>query len=70
MVLRRRVFQSEAYELLVDAWRVDSPKVTEAVRAWKMHIHNYARPDMRAFMICIFGLERMMQLLKLDDKDN
>lgn len=52
--------------MLSEVWQEGSPGSAVAVRSFKMHVQNYTRPDMRAFMIGIFGQERMMKLLKLE----
>ena len=50
--------------MLADVWRHDSPRLDAAVRAFRMHVDGHKRPDYKAFMIGIFGLETMRQYLK------
>lgn len=67
---QRRTFQPEAFDLLVGAWRPDSPKAADAIRSWKMHIWGAVRPNMKAFMIGIFGMEAVTGMLRMDDEDS
>ena len=65
--MRRKLqekFLPEAYYMLADVWRHDSPRLDAAVRAFRMHVDGHKRPDYKAFMIGIFGLETMRQYLK------
>jgi hypothetical protein len=59
-------FCEDVYLLLLDVWRPDSAKVREAIWAWKLHLKgpmaSGAQPDFRAFLVSLFGLERLTQL--------
>lgn len=59
-------FCEEVYLMLLDLWRPDSPKVREAIWAWKLHIRgprpDGADPDYRAFLVSLFGLDKLTQL--------
>lgn len=59
-------FCEDVYFLLLDAWRPDSSKVREAVWAWKVHIKRPSAagsaPDYRAFLVSLFGLDKLTQL--------
>eukprot|EP00878_Enallax_costatus_P011130 GHUV01011623.1.p1 GENE.GHUV01011623.1~~GHUV01011623.1.p1 ORF type:complete len:439 (+),score=208.12 GHUV01011623.1:27-1319(+) len=55
-------YSSKAYLMLVDCWRQDSPKLQAAVRSYKAHMQGQEQPDFEAFMVGIFGLERMQEL--------
>lgn len=62
-------FCEDVYLLLLDAWRPDSPKVKMALRAWKLHIKSAgagAEPDYRAFLVSLFGLEKLLELTAAD----
>jgi len=66
----KRYYTPEAYMLLLDAWRRESVKVQDAIMSYKSHVADHTRPDWRAFMVRIFGLERMKGLEKPDkEKD-
>ena len=44
--------------MLCDVWRTSSPKVHDAVRAFKQHVENRPnKPDWKGFLIGIFGLQ-------------
>eukprot|EP00775_Hariotina_reticulata_P008772 gene8772-8951_t len=59
-------FCEDVYLLLLDVWRPDSAKVRDAVWAWKLHVKAPlpagSAPDYRAFLVSLFGLERLEQL--------
>lgn len=55
-------FCDEAFLLLMDVWRSDSPKVKEAVWAHYNHIERPDAPDYRAFMVSVFGLDKLVQI--------
>mgnify|MGYP001807529932 CR=1 FL=1 len=59
-------FCEDVYLLLLDVWRPDSAKIREAIWAWKLHLKgpmaSGAQPDYRAFLVSLFGLERLTQL--------
>jgi hypothetical protein len=59
-------FCEDVYLLLLDVWRPDSPKVREAIWAWKLHVQGPrpqgTQPDYRAFLVSLFGLDRLTQL--------
>jgi len=59
-------FCEEVYLMLLDAWRPDSSKVREAIWAWKLHVRgprpDGAEPDYRAFLVSLFGLDKLTQL--------
>jgi hypothetical protein len=55
-------YSSEAYLLLVDCWRADSPRLTDALRSFRANVLSLPQPDYQAFMIGIFGMERMKAL--------
>jgi hypothetical protein len=55
-------FCDEAFLLLMDVWRSDSPKVKEAVWAHYNHIERPDVPDYRAFMVSVFGLDKLVQI--------
>jgi hypothetical protein len=59
-------FCEGVYLLLLDAWRPDSPKVHEAIWAYKQHLKQQAAAadggrSVRAFLVSLFGLERLLQ---------
>lgn len=59
-------FCEDVYLLLLDVWRPDSPKVRDAIWAWKLHLKTPrtggSQPDYRAFLVSLFGLEKLLQL--------
>lgn len=59
-------FCEDVYLLLLDVWRPDSAKVREAIWAWKLHVKAPrpagAQPDYRAFLVSLFGLDKLTQL--------
>lgn len=59
-------FCEDVYLLLLDVWRPDSSKVREAIWAWKLHIKAPrpagSSPDYRAFLVSLFGLDKLTQL--------
>lgn len=59
-------FCEDVYLLLLDVWRPDSPKVHDAIWAWKLHVKpprpGDGLPDYRAFLVSLFGLEKLLQL--------
>jgi hypothetical protein len=59
-------FCEDVYLLLLDVWRPDSPKVRDAIWAWKLHVKGPrpqgTQPDYRAFLVSLFGLDRLKQL--------
>lgn len=59
-------FCEDVYLLLLDVWRPDSSKVREAIWAWKLHIKAPrpagTGPDYRAFLVSLFGLDKLSQL--------
>jgi hypothetical protein len=59
-------FCEDVYLLLLDVWRPDSPRVREAIWAWKLHVKSprgpTAQPDYRAFLVSLFGLEKLTAL--------
>jgi hypothetical protein len=59
-------FCEDVYLLLLDVWRPDSSKVREAIWAWKLHIKAPrpagSDPDYRAFLVSLFGLDKLTQL--------
>ena len=59
-----RSFTMEAYYCLLDAWREGSPRLGDAMRAYKAHIQMRDRHDWRAFFVSVFGFDRMQSLLR------
>jgi hypothetical protein len=55
-------YTSEAYLLLVDCWRADSPRLPNALRSFRANVLSLPQPDYQAFMIGIFGMDRMKTL--------
>jgi hypothetical protein len=59
-------FCEDVYLLLLDVWRPGSPKVRDAIWAWKLHVKTPQaggnQPDYRAFLVSLFGLEKLLQL--------
>jgi hypothetical protein len=59
-------FCEDVYMLLLDVWRPDSPKVREAIWAWKLHVKGPRGPgaqsDYRAFLVSLFGLDKLTAL--------
>lgn len=53
----------DAYYMLVDAWRHDSPRLEAALRAYRLHIEGQKKPDYKGFLVGIFGLEAMRPLM-------
>jgi hypothetical protein len=50
----------EAFLLLLDAWRADSPRVRDAVWAHYNHVLRPEAPDYRAFMVSVVGLDKLV----------
>jgi hypothetical protein len=63
-------FCEDVYLLLLDVWRPGSAKVGDAIWAWKAHVRQPrqggAPPDYRAFLVSLFGLEKLLQLTAAD----
>ncbi|CAD7699130.1 unnamed protein product [Ostreobium quekettii] len=59
-----RNFTMEAYYLLLDVWRENSPRLGDSIRAYKAHIETRERHDWRAFFVSVFGFEKMHALLR------
>lgn len=57
-------FTSNAYLLLMDAWRRDSPKIAEAMDCYKTHIHGIMRPNWTAFLTDLLGPAKVETLRK------
>jgi len=59
-------FGEDVYLMLLDVWRPDSPKVRDAIWAWRLHVQQQrpdgAQPDYRAFLVSLFGLEKLLQV--------
>jgi hypothetical protein len=59
-------FCEDVYLLLLDVWRPGSAKVGDAIWAWKLHVRQPqqggAPADYRAFLVSLFGLEKLLQL--------
>jgi hypothetical protein len=59
-------FCEDVYLLLLDVWRPGSAKVADAIWAWKLHVRqpqqSGSAPDYRAFLVSLFGLEKLLQL--------
>ena len=59
-------FGEDVYLMLLDVWRPDSPKVRDAIWAWRLHVQqprpDGAQPDYRAFLVSLFGLEKLLQV--------
>lgn len=59
-------FCEDVYLLLLDVWRPGSAKAGDAIWAWKLHVRQPrqggAPPDLRAFLVSLFGLEKLLQL--------
>jgi hypothetical protein len=59
-------FGEDVYYMLLDVWRPDSPKVKDALWAWRLHVQqprpDGAQPDYRAFLVSLFGLEKLLQV--------
>mmetsp|Transcript_25093 Transcript_25093/g.54568 ORF Transcript_25093/g.54568 Transcript_25093/m.54568 type:complete len:820 (+) Transcript_25093:133-2592(+) len=58
-------FTHEAYMMLVDVWRKESPRLSDALRSYQAHIQNRARPNWETFMVSMFGLDKVQALKKL-----
>jgi hypothetical protein len=63
-------FCEDVWLLLLDVWRPGSAKVGDAIWAWKLHVaqprQGGAAPDYRAFLVSLFGLEKLLQLTAAD----
>lgn len=63
-------FCEDVYLLLLDVWRPDSAMVRNAMWAWKLHIKaprpGNSAPDYRAFLVSLFGLEKLLELTAQD----
>ncbi|GAX85585.1 hypothetical protein CEUSTIGMA_g13000.t1 [Chlamydomonas eustigma] len=57
-------FKHEAYISFVDVWRKDSPRVHDAIQAYKMHVVDHARPDWQAVLVTLFGLSKVEAMRK------
>jgi hypothetical protein len=55
-------FCDEAFLLLMDVWRSEAPKVKDAVWAHYSHVERPDTPDYRAFMVSVFGLDKLVQI--------
>lgn len=55
-------FCEDVYLLLLDVLRADSPKLQDALHAYRMHVEKSAAPDYRAFLVSVFGLEKLLQM--------
>ncbi|WIA38616.1 hypothetical protein OEZ86_001926 [Tetradesmus obliquus] len=59
-------FCEDVYLLLLDVWRPGSAKAGDAIWAWKLHVRQPRQgggpPDLRAFLVSLFGLEKLLQL--------
>lgn len=55
-------YTTEVYLLLVDCWRADSPRLADALRSFRAHVLGNPQPDYQAFMVGMYGLERLRAL--------
>lgn len=59
-------FCEDVYMMLLDAWRADSPKIWDAVYAWRAHVRaprpGGVEPDYRAFLVSLFGLDKLLEV--------
>lgn len=61
-------FCEDVYLMLLDCWRADSPRVKDAIWAWRLHVRNPrpvgGAPDYKAFLVSLFGLERLHAVVR------
>lgn len=57
-----KLYGGEAYLMLADCWRANSPRLADALRSFMANVLNAPQPDYQAFMVGIFGMERMKEL--------
>lgn len=55
-------YSSEAYLLLVDCWRAESARLPDALRSFRANVLSCPQPDYQAFMVGVFGMQRMKEL--------
>eukprot|EP00873_Tetraselmis_striata_P027453 jgi/Tetstr1/447717/TSEL_000020.t2 len=59
-----KYYHEDAFYMLVDIWRRDSPKLNDALTSAKCHVFSKLRADWKAFMIGTFGKDVMDSMLR------
>jgi hypothetical protein len=59
-----KYYHEDAFYILVDTWRRDSPKLNDALSSAKCHVFSKLRADWKAFMIGTFGKDVMDSMLR------
>lgn len=57
-------YSNDAYLKLLDAWRLESPRIVDAMRCYKTYVHGLTRPNWGAFITDLFGAEQAQALKK------
>lgn len=55
-------YSKDAFLQLQDAWRSDSPRVADAMRAYKTHVHARLNVDWEAFLVALLGQDKVKTL--------